>query len=66
MEHAPSEDSKREAERLLARKVAKMKAAESLAPAALEELEALEASHRRSEELSFLIVGEALVVPHVP
>ena len=50
LEHAPSEDSKREAERLLARRVAKVKAAQSLPPAALEELEALEASHRRSED----------------
>jgi hypothetical protein len=48
--HAPSGDPKREAERLLAQRVAKMKAAASLTPAVIEELDASEAAHRHSKE----------------
>lgn len=44
--HEPSEDPKREAERLLAQRVAKLRAAACLPPAATEELEALEAEHK--------------------
>ena len=51
-QHAPSSDPKREAERLLAQRVAKMKTAACLPPAVVEELEALEAEHRRSQEIS--------------
>ena len=46
VQHEPSEDPKREAERLLAQRVAKIRAAACLPPAATEELEALEAEHK--------------------
>ena len=49
LQHAPSEDPKREAERLLAQRVAKMKAAACLPPAAVDELDALEAEHEESK-----------------
>ena len=49
-QHAPSKDPKREAERLLAQRFAKMKAAASLPAAVVEELDALEAAHRQSQE----------------
>ncbi len=49
MEHAPSEDPKRERERLLAHKISKMKTADVLPPVVLEELEALKIESRDSE-----------------
>ena len=50
LQHEPSKDPKREAERLLAQRIAKMSAAACLPPAAIEELEALEAKHRCNQE----------------
>ena len=50
LQHAPSQDPKREAERLLAQKIAKMKTAACLPPAVVKELDALEAAHRHSQE----------------
>ena len=50
--HAPSQDPKRKAGRLLVLRVAKVKTAASLPPAVVEELEALEAEHRRNQDTS--------------
>ena len=48
-QHPPSEDPRREAERLLAQRVAKMIAAARLPPAVLEELEAMRVHPGRAE-----------------
>ena len=49
LQHAKSEDPERERERLLAQRVAKMRAAACLPPAAVEELKALASQHRGAQ-----------------
>ena len=49
LQHAKSEDPERERERLLAQRIAKMRAAACLPPAAVEELKALASQHRGAQ-----------------